>query len=257
MKAGAVTFYHIPDSIHKIHKIFIHWVKVKLNPQNSVIFYKEVLNAERNLFFSYIFLKTAGLEVGKKLFAINGDLVFLRPFSEVDVLLRQCFNSKEPLRVLVSTKPREYVSSFVSGSPSEIITQLLRPLLPPGPSRSPTQLTGWASRSAASVPLWSTLLGEVRVIGAQLASSCHPGLWGVLCVTWLQEAHFLCLFSPCGSAGCLMMLPKPEIIWLSVTFFFSHNGLTLMYLLKSLCNKGAVGSFLLYSFFLYQDTHIV
>uniref|UniRef100_A0A8C9YKC1 Phosphatidylinositol-3,4,5-trisphosphate dependent Rac exchange factor 2 n=1 Tax=Sander lucioperca TaxID=283035 RepID=A0A8C9YKC1_SANLU len=53
----------------------------------------------------------AGLEVGKKLFAINGDLVFLRPFPEVEVLLRQCFNSKGPLRVLVSTKPREYVRS--------------------------------------------------------------------------------------------------------------------------------------------------
>lgn len=58
--------------------------------------------------FSVIFYcKMAGLEVGKKLFAINGDLVFLRPFSEVEVLLRQCFNSKGPLRVLVSTKPRE------------------------------------------------------------------------------------------------------------------------------------------------------
>nr|XP_020455651.1 phosphatidylinositol 3,4,5-trisphosphate-dependent Rac exchanger 2 protein [Monopterus albus] len=51
----------------------------------------------------------AGLEVGKKLFAINGDLVFLRPFSEVEVLLKQSFNSKGPLRVLVSTKPRETV----------------------------------------------------------------------------------------------------------------------------------------------------
>uniref|UniRef100_A0A7N6AAT9 Phosphatidylinositol 3,4,5-trisphosphate-dependent Rac exchanger 2 protein n=1 Tax=Anabas testudineus TaxID=64144 RepID=A0A7N6AAT9_ANATE len=51
----------------------------------------------------------AGLEVGKKLYAINGDLVFLRPFSEVEVLLRQCFNSKGPLRVLVSTKPRETI----------------------------------------------------------------------------------------------------------------------------------------------------
>ncbi|KAM9775546.1 phosphatidylinositol 3,4,5-trisphosphate-dependent Rac exchanger 2 protein isoform 1-T1 [Syngnathus typhle] len=51
----------------------------------------------------------AGLEVGKKLFAINGDLVFLRPFSEVAVLLRRCFLSKGPLRVLVSTKPRETV----------------------------------------------------------------------------------------------------------------------------------------------------
>uniref|UniRef100_A0AAQ4Q4E6 Phosphatidylinositol 3,4,5-trisphosphate-dependent Rac exchanger 2 protein n=1 Tax=Gasterosteus aculeatus aculeatus TaxID=481459 RepID=A0AAQ4Q4E6_GASAC len=51
----------------------------------------------------------AGLEVGRKLFAINGDLVFLRPFSEVEALLRQCFRSEGPLRVLVSTKPRETV----------------------------------------------------------------------------------------------------------------------------------------------------
>ncbi|XP_031440242.1 phosphatidylinositol 3,4,5-trisphosphate-dependent Rac exchanger 2 protein isoform X2 [Clupea harengus] len=51
----------------------------------------------------------AGLEVGKKIFAINGDLVFLRPFQEVDSLLKQCFNSKGPIRVLVSTKPRETV----------------------------------------------------------------------------------------------------------------------------------------------------
>uniref|UniRef100_A0A7M4FMF9 Phosphatidylinositol 3,4,5-trisphosphate-dependent Rac exchanger 2 protein n=1 Tax=Crocodylus porosus TaxID=8502 RepID=A0A7M4FMF9_CROPO len=51
----------------------------------------------------------AGLEVGKKIFAINGDLVFLRPFSEVDYFLRACLNSRQPLRVLVSTKPRETV----------------------------------------------------------------------------------------------------------------------------------------------------
>uniref|UniRef100_A0A8C7XJQ8 Phosphatidylinositol 3,4,5-trisphosphate-dependent Rac exchanger 2 protein n=1 Tax=Oryzias sinensis TaxID=183150 RepID=A0A8C7XJQ8_9TELE len=51
----------------------------------------------------------AGLEVGKKLFAINGDLVFLRSFSEVEVILRQCFANKGPIRVLVSTKPRETV----------------------------------------------------------------------------------------------------------------------------------------------------
>ncbi|XP_036413863.1 phosphatidylinositol 3,4,5-trisphosphate-dependent Rac exchanger 2 protein [Colossoma macropomum] len=51
----------------------------------------------------------AGMEVGKKVFAINGDLVFLRPFHEVESFLKQCFNSKGPLRVLVSTKPRETV----------------------------------------------------------------------------------------------------------------------------------------------------
>uniref|UniRef100_A0A8C8SIL1 Phosphatidylinositol 3,4,5-trisphosphate-dependent Rac exchanger 2 protein n=1 Tax=Pelusios castaneus TaxID=367368 RepID=A0A8C8SIL1_9SAUR len=51
----------------------------------------------------------AGLEVGKKIFAINGDLVFLRPFNEVDCFLKACLNSRRPLRVLVSTKPRETV----------------------------------------------------------------------------------------------------------------------------------------------------
>uniref|UniRef100_A0A803SYB2 Phosphatidylinositol 3,4,5-trisphosphate-dependent Rac exchanger 2 protein n=1 Tax=Anolis carolinensis TaxID=28377 RepID=A0A803SYB2_ANOCA len=51
----------------------------------------------------------AGLEVGKKIFAINGDLVFLRPFSEVDSFLKACLSNRKPLRVLVSTKPRETV----------------------------------------------------------------------------------------------------------------------------------------------------
>ncbi|KAI4786894.1 hypothetical protein KUCAC02_036822 [Chaenocephalus aceratus] len=51
----------------------------------------------------------AGLETGKKLFAINGDLVFLRPFCEVEILLQRGFHSRGPLRVLVSTKPRETV----------------------------------------------------------------------------------------------------------------------------------------------------
>ncbi|XP_056306227.1 phosphatidylinositol 3,4,5-trisphosphate-dependent Rac exchanger 2 protein [Danio aesculapii] len=51
----------------------------------------------------------AGLEVGKKIFAINGDLVFLRPFQEVENFLKQCLHSRGPIRVLVSTKPRETV----------------------------------------------------------------------------------------------------------------------------------------------------
>lgn len=51
----------------------------------------------------------AGLVVGRKLFALNGDLVFLWPFAEVEALLRQCTKARGPLRVLVSTKPRECV----------------------------------------------------------------------------------------------------------------------------------------------------
>ncbi|KAM5125018.1 phosphatidylinositol 3,4,5-trisphosphate-dependent Rac exchanger 2 protein-like [Callospermophilus lateralis] len=49
----------------------------------------------------------AGMEVGKKIFAINGDLVFMRPFNEVDCFLKSSLNSRKHLRVLVSTKPRE------------------------------------------------------------------------------------------------------------------------------------------------------
>uniref|UniRef100_H3AA93 Phosphatidylinositol-3,4,5-trisphosphate dependent Rac exchange factor 2 n=1 Tax=Latimeria chalumnae TaxID=7897 RepID=H3AA93_LATCH len=55
------------------------------------------------------YAEMAGLEVGKKIFAINGDLVFLRPFQEVECFLKQCFNSRRPLRVVMSTKPRETV----------------------------------------------------------------------------------------------------------------------------------------------------
>ncbi|XP_043922200.1 phosphatidylinositol 3,4,5-trisphosphate-dependent Rac exchanger 2 protein [Protopterus annectens] len=55
------------------------------------------------------YAEMAGLEVGRKIFVINGDLVFLRPFQEVECFLKHCFGSKRPLRVLLSTKPREVV----------------------------------------------------------------------------------------------------------------------------------------------------
>ncbi|KAM8966775.1 phosphatidylinositol 3,4,5-trisphosphate-dependent Rac exchanger 2 protein [Pelodytes ibericus] len=51
----------------------------------------------------------SGLEVGKKIYAVNGDLVFLRPFHEVDCFLKTCLNSRKSLRILMSTKPREMV----------------------------------------------------------------------------------------------------------------------------------------------------
>ncbi|XP_072007846.1 phosphatidylinositol 3,4,5-trisphosphate-dependent Rac exchanger 2 protein isoform X2 [Engystomops pustulosus] len=51
----------------------------------------------------------SGMAVGKKIYAVNGDLVFLRPFQEVDCFLRTCLNSRKPLRILMSTKPRETV----------------------------------------------------------------------------------------------------------------------------------------------------
>ncbi|KAM9308556.1 phosphatidylinositol 3,4,5-trisphosphate-dependent Rac exchanger 2 protein [Gastrophryne carolinensis] len=51
----------------------------------------------------------SGMAMGKKIYSVNGDLVFRRPFHEVDCFLRTCLNSRTPLRILMSTKPRETI----------------------------------------------------------------------------------------------------------------------------------------------------
>uniref|UniRef100_M3ZBN1 Phosphatidylinositol 3,4,5-trisphosphate-dependent Rac exchanger 1 protein n=1 Tax=Nomascus leucogenys TaxID=61853 RepID=M3ZBN1_NOMLE len=51
----------------------------------------------------------AGLQVGRKIYSINEDLVFLRPFSEVESILNQSFCSRRPLRLLVATKAKEVI----------------------------------------------------------------------------------------------------------------------------------------------------
>lgn len=49
----------------------------------------------------------AGLQVGRKIYSINEDLVFLRPFPEVESMLSQSFCSRRPLRLLVAAKAKE------------------------------------------------------------------------------------------------------------------------------------------------------
>ncbi|KAL2763586.1 phosphatidylinositol 3,4,5-trisphosphate-dependent Rac exchanger 1 protein [Daubentonia madagascariensis] len=51
----------------------------------------------------------AGLQVGRKIYSINEDLVFLRPFSEVESILNRSFCSRCPLRLLVATKAKEII----------------------------------------------------------------------------------------------------------------------------------------------------
>nr|XP_058892011.1 phosphatidylinositol 3,4,5-trisphosphate-dependent Rac exchanger 1 protein isoform X4 [Kogia breviceps] len=51
----------------------------------------------------------AGLQVGRKIYSVNEDLVFLRPFSEVESILSQSFCSRRPLRLLVATKAKETI----------------------------------------------------------------------------------------------------------------------------------------------------
>jgi phosphatidylinositol-3,4,5-trisphosphate-dependent Rac exchanger protein 1 len=49
----------------------------------------------------------AGLQAGRKIYSINEDLVFLRPFTEVETILNQSFCSRRPVRLLVATKAKE------------------------------------------------------------------------------------------------------------------------------------------------------
>ncbi|KAM9121108.1 phosphatidylinositol 3,4,5-trisphosphate-dependent Rac exchanger 1 protein isoform 1-T1 [Pangshura tecta] len=51
----------------------------------------------------------ASLQVGRKIYSINEDLVFLRPFQEVETILTQSFCSRRPLRLLVATKSKEII----------------------------------------------------------------------------------------------------------------------------------------------------
>ncbi|XP_074826142.1 phosphatidylinositol 3,4,5-trisphosphate-dependent Rac exchanger 1 protein isoform X2 [Natator depressus] len=51
----------------------------------------------------------ASLQVGRKIYSINEDLVFLRPFQEVEAILNQSFCSRRPLRLLVATKSKEII----------------------------------------------------------------------------------------------------------------------------------------------------
>ncbi|KAM6976673.1 phosphatidylinositol 3,4,5-trisphosphate-dependent Rac exchanger 1 protein [Aplochiton taeniatus] len=51
----------------------------------------------------------AGLQAGRKIFTINEDLVFLRPFSEVETMISQSFCIRRSLRLLVATKAKEIV----------------------------------------------------------------------------------------------------------------------------------------------------
>uniref|UniRef100_A0A3P8UTL3 Phosphatidylinositol-3,4,5-trisphosphate dependent Rac exchange factor 1 n=1 Tax=Cynoglossus semilaevis TaxID=244447 RepID=A0A3P8UTL3_CYNSE len=51
----------------------------------------------------------AGLQVGRKIYTINEDLLFLRPFSEVETMISQSFYIRRSLRLLVATKAKEIV----------------------------------------------------------------------------------------------------------------------------------------------------
>ncbi|TRY66879.1 hypothetical protein DNTS_033043 [Danionella cerebrum] len=54
-------------------------------------------------------LVMAGLQPGRKIYSINEDLVFLRPFSEVETMINQSFCIRRSLRLLVATKNKEIV----------------------------------------------------------------------------------------------------------------------------------------------------
>ncbi|XP_030319020.1 phosphatidylinositol 3,4,5-trisphosphate-dependent Rac exchanger 1 protein isoform X5 [Calypte anna] len=64
----------------------------------------------------------AGLQTGRKIYSINEDLIFLRPFSEVETILSQSFCSRRPLRLLVATKSKEIIK--IPDSPEALCFQI-------------------------------------------------------------------------------------------------------------------------------------
>ncbi|XP_067382562.1 phosphatidylinositol 3,4,5-trisphosphate-dependent Rac exchanger 1 protein isoform X4 [Channa argus] len=53
--------------------------------------------------------EVAGLQVGRKIYTINEDLLFLRPLAEVETMISQAFCMRRSLRLLVATKAKEIV----------------------------------------------------------------------------------------------------------------------------------------------------
>ncbi|XP_013885284.1 phosphatidylinositol 3,4,5-trisphosphate-dependent Rac exchanger 1 protein [Austrofundulus limnaeus] len=65
----------------------------------------------------------AGLQVGRKIYTINEDLLFLRPFSEVDAMINQAFCMRRSLRLLVATKAKEIIK--IPDNPDSLSFRLL------------------------------------------------------------------------------------------------------------------------------------
>lgn len=68
----------------------------------------------------------AGLQVGRKIYTINEDLLFLRPFSEVETMINQAFCLRRSLRLLVATKAKEWGTVHnQSGTRAQYMTNAL------------------------------------------------------------------------------------------------------------------------------------
>uniref|UniRef100_A0A672LCV8 Phosphatidylinositol-3,4,5-trisphosphate dependent Rac exchange factor 1 n=1 Tax=Sinocyclocheilus grahami TaxID=75366 RepID=A0A672LCV8_SINGR len=59
------------------------------------------------------YAEMAGLQPGRKIYSINEDLVFLRPFSEVETMINQSFCIRRLLRLLVATKNKELCGPYM------------------------------------------------------------------------------------------------------------------------------------------------
>ena len=49
----------------------------------------------------------AGLQVGRKIYTINEDLLLVRSFAEVETMISQAFCIRRSLRLVVNTKAKE------------------------------------------------------------------------------------------------------------------------------------------------------
>uniref|UniRef100_A0A8C5M0G2 DEP domain-containing protein n=1 Tax=Leptobrachium leishanense TaxID=445787 RepID=A0A8C5M0G2_9ANUR len=103
------------------------------NEENKMIVVKSVRKGS--------YAEMAGLQVGRKIYSVNEDLVFLRPFSEVKIMLNQSFCSRRPVRILVAIKSKEILK--IPDSPQALCFQIR------GASPSYVHAVGRGSQAAA------------------------------------------------------------------------------------------------------------
>lgn len=79
-------------------------VSIQIGPRRG--FKKKALTQNRRSPHS-LSHQMAGLQVGRKIYTINEDLLFLRPLAEVETMISQAFCIRRSLRLLVATKAKE------------------------------------------------------------------------------------------------------------------------------------------------------
>lgn len=189
----------------------------------------------------------AGLQVGRKIHTINEDLLFLRPFSEVETMISQAFCVRRSLRLLVATKAKEWANTHKYSGTSihaqRTLVWLVSPL--PGLWRSLTTLTASPSGSVAPPLLMSTPSGKVSDTVIFTTGSFKKDI--SLCSSFVSKLHLSRWQMSCHVAN---VASSRDEEWLSCSFVNPHR--QIYFLLQTCLTCGSIQASSTHAVFLPQ-----